>query len=141
MRVRAESKDKKVRDTAKELLNKLRTTKFIGTLIGCIDIYKDIATASCDLQKVEQWEVLSKLNAVIKKLDKMSQTLKILPPDSDENDESENCIEVDQNEWPHLAKHLEELKLGKFNDLEVGYRATMQAAMEMKKIYSQYRIG
>ena len=31
--------NKKVRDTAKELLGKLLTTKFIGTLLGCIDIY------------------------------------------------------------------------------------------------------
>ena len=75
MEVRVISKDKKVCDTAKELLNKLRTTEFIGTLLGCIDIYRVIATASCDLQEIEQcsWEVLSTLNAVINKLDNMSQ--------------------------------------------------------------------
>ena len=45
---RAKSNDKKVRDTAKELLDKLLTTKFVGTLLGCIDIYRVIATASCN---------------------------------------------------------------------------------------------
>ena len=67
--VRAESDNKKVRETAKDLLSKLLTTKFLGTLLGCIDIYRVIATSSCNLQRVEQfpWEVISNLNYVIKK--------------------------------------------------------------------------
>ena len=119
LRVRAESKDKKVRDTANELLSKLLTIKFVGTLLGCIDIYSVIARASCNLQKVEQfpWEVIAYLNSVINKLKKMSQTLKILISDSNENDEGEDLIEVDPNEWPHLARHLDELKLGNFKGL------------------------
>ena len=74
---RAESSDKKVREAAKELRSKLLTTKFAGTLLGLTDIYRVIATASCDLQRVEQfpWEVLAVLKNVVKKLQKMSETL------------------------------------------------------------------
>ena len=118
---RADSSNKKVRDTAKELLEKLLTTKFIGTLLGCIDIYRVIATASCNLQTVEQfpWEVIANLKSVIHKLEKMSLTLKMVKSDSNENDEIKDHIEVDENEWPHLARHLKELQLGKFMNLSL----------------------
>ena len=80
LRKRAESSNKKVSDTAKDLLSKLLTVKFVGTLLGCIDIYRVIATASSELQTVElfPWEVIAKLNSIIKKLGKLSQTLKIV---------------------------------------------------------------
>ena len=47
----------------------------------------------------------------------MSETIKIVTSDSNENYEVKEQITVDQNEWPHLAMHLEELQLGKFKDL------------------------
>ena len=83
LQMRAESPDKKVSEVAKSLCSKLLSTKFVGTLLGCIDVYRIIATASCELQNVEQfpWEVVSVLNDVIKKLKSMSETLKILPTD------------------------------------------------------------
>ena len=124
LQTRAASNDKKVSEAAKELSSKLLTTKFVGTLLGCTDIYRVIATASCDLQQVEQfpWQVLAVLNDVIAKLKKMSTTLKIVPAaePSTEGEEVEETIEVDGNEWPLLAKHLEELKSGKFKTLAVG---------------------
>ena len=43
------------RDDAKDLLSKVLTVKFIGTLLGCIDIYRVIATASCDLLTVDHF--------------------------------------------------------------------------------------
>ena len=65
LRKRAESSNRKVSDTAKDLLSKLLTVKFVGTLLGCIDIYRVIATASSELQTVElfPWEVIAKLNS------------------------------------------------------------------------------
>ena len=65
------------------------------------------------------------LNTVVEKLKRMSETLKIVPTDDNSNiDEdqegTENTIAVDENEWPMLAKHLEELKSGKFKSLAVG---------------------
>ena len=129
LETRAESKDKKVSDVAKDLLTKLLSTKFVGTLLGCIDIYRVIATASCDLQTVEQfpWEVVANLNSVVTKLKKMSETLKIVNSDSNGNVTGEQTIEVDENEWPHLARHLNDLKSGKFKNLAVGSGAARRA--------------
>ena len=132
LQVRAESSDKKVSEVAKTLLSKLLSTKFVGTLLGCIDIYRVIATGSCDLQRVEQfpWEVVGVLNDLIEKLKGMSETLRILPTDTNSNmtvvnmDEEEgsedDTITVDKHEWPMLSKHLEELKSGKFKNLAIG---------------------
>ena len=122
LETRAESRDKKVSDNAKTLLTNILSIKSVGTLLGCIDIYRVIAIASCDLQTVEKipWEVLSNLNSVITKLEKMSQTLKTVSSDGNENVLSEPTIVVNQDEWPHLAKHLGDLKLGKFKNLVVG---------------------
>ena len=80
LKQRAQEPNKKVRDNAKELLSKLLTVKFVGTLLGCIDIYRVIATASSELQTIDQfpWEVVAKLRIVIKKLDQMSKSLKII---------------------------------------------------------------
>ena len=119
LKQRAQEPNKKVRDNAKELLSKLLTVKFVGTLLGCIDIYRVIATASSELQTIDQfpWEVVAKLRIVIKKLDQMSKSLKIINLKSGENDEIEESVEIDSNEWPYLSKHLEELKSGEFHGL------------------------
>lgn len=131
---RAESSNKKARDTAKDLLSKLLTIKFVGTLLGCIDIYRIIATASSDLQTVEQfpWEVIASLNNVINKLNKLSQTIKIVKFECNENCEIEESIEVDPNEWPYLSRHLEELKSGKFKNLALNSEA--ETAREVGRI-------
>ena len=52
---RKQSREKKVRDEAEKHLGHILDTKFVGMLLGCRDIYRVIATASCDLQKVEQF--------------------------------------------------------------------------------------
>ena len=131
LEVRAASKDKKVSDAAKELKSKLLTTKFVGTLLGSIDIYRVIGTASCDLQTVEQFpfEVIANLNMVIEKLEKMSNTLKVVnTADLNGNDEEQESIVVDANEWPHLSKHLKELEKGTFKNLAVGGQAAKRAS-------------
>ena len=125
LEVRSESNDKKVREAAETLRTKILTTKFVGTLLGCIDVYRVIATASCDLQAVEQfpWQVVSRLKTVIATLNCMSNSLKIVAVDANENVEPEDTIEVDPKYWPHLAAHIEELKTGKFKNLAIGSRA------------------
>ena len=105
----------------------------------CLDaliyIYRVIATASCNLQTVEQfpWEVVANLKSVIKKLEKMSETIEIVTSDFNENDR----IEVDQNEWPHLAMHLEELRLGQFKGLALNSKT----ASEGRRTRTQSDIG
>ena len=139
---RAESSTKKVRDTAKDLLSKLLTVKFVGTLLGCIDIYRVIATASCKLQTVEQfpWEVIATLNFVIEKLDKMAQSLKLVQVTSDADDNVEEFLEGDPTEWPYLSSHLEELKLGKFNNLALNSGATVGRITRNKSDFDMKRI-
>ena len=126
-------------DVAKDLLTKLLSTKFVGTLLGCIDIYRVIATASCDLQTVEQfpWEVVANLNSVVTKLKKMSETLKIVNSDSNGNVTGEQTIEVDENEWPHLARHLNDLKLW---GGELGFNKNWQF-IDLSHIFSKSSSG
>ena len=97
----------------------------MGTLLGSIDIYRVIGTASCDLQTVEQFpfEVIANLNSVISKLENMSKSLVIANPDHNANNE-----DIDHSDWPHLAKHLQELKQGRFKNLAVGGDAARRAS-------------
>ena len=52
-----------------------------------MDIYRVIATASCNLQAVEQfpWEVVAKLETVISTLNVMSISLRLVQEDSNDN--------------------------------------------------------
>ena len=61
--MRATSSKKDVHDTASSLISKLRSVKFAGTLCGVIDVYTQLATISCQVQKVEQfsWEMINTL--------------------------------------------------------------------------------
>ena len=51
--------------------------------------------------------------------------------------EIENIITVDPNDWPHLAKQLEELKKGQFKNLAIGG----EAARRVRRISSYFGPG
>ena len=50
-----ESKDSKVRDTAKKILNNIQNVKFCSLLCGVIDVYSVLSEISHAVQKVEQF--------------------------------------------------------------------------------------
>ena len=117
---RKTSKEKKVRDQAEKLLGQLLDVKFVGSLLGSRDIYCIIATASCQLQKVEQfpWEVTQILKSVIAKLSAMADNLHIDHHQGDDPDHDQ--VPAVLHDWDNLSCHLDDLKKGIFLSMAVG---------------------
>ena len=102
-----------MRYQAEKLLGKILDVKFVGTLLGGRDVYRVIATTSCQLQEVEQfpWQVTKTLRAVVDKLSSMSNNLHI--------DDEQVQGHVDLHDWHNLAYHLDDLKEGIFLNMAV----------------------
>ena len=107
-----------MRDQAKKLLGQLLDVKFVGSLLGSRDIYRVIATASCQLQQVEQfpWEVTRTLRSVIAKLSGMADNL---PIDHD-TEQDHDQLPADLQHWDNLSCHIDNLRKGKFLSMAVG---------------------
>ena len=111
LQVRSESKEKKVKDIAVDLLKHVVNKQFLATHLGLIDVYRMLGTYSSKLQEVEQfpWEVTEKLESVVKNLRSMSQL------DITSTEEVKDAIEgIDVNEWPKLKESLEKILQGKY---------------------------
>ena len=104
LRERMESKDSKVRDTAKKILNNIQNVQSCSLLCGVIDVYSVLSEISCAVQKVEQFpfEMRSKLASGISKLRKMTVCLNL------EDSESDTGL----SELPTLAKSFKDQKMG-----------------------------
>ena len=85
LKVRAESKEKKVKDIAAVLLKKIVNKHFLAVHLGLIDVYRVLGSYSSMLQKVEQfpWDVTEKLTSLVKELRSMGK-LKLTVSDIEE---------------------------------------------------------
>ena len=103
------SREKKVREEAEKHLGHILDAKFVLILLGTRDIYRVIATTSCKLQKVEQfqWEVVRTLKSAINKLADMADKMQI----DDDNSE------VDDADWSSLSKNIQDIKRGQFMNI------------------------
>ena len=105
LQVRAESKEKKVRDIAIDLLKQIVNKQFLATHLGLIDIYRMLGIFSSKLQEVEQfpWEVTEKLEAVVNTLRSMSEF------DITSLDIKAAIEGLDANDWPKVKEGLEKI--------------------------------
>ena len=103
------SREKKIREEAEKHLGHILDAKFVLILLGTRDIYRVIATTSCKLQKVEQfqWEVVRTLKSAINKLADMADKMQI----DDDNSE------VDDADWSSLSKNIQDIKRGQFMNI------------------------
>ena len=101
LRKRTESSDKKVRETAASLLNKICSKKFLLVNLGVLDIYRLLGSFSKQLQRVEQfpWDIPKLQQSLVQQLETM-EGLKL----------SEGGGEgIDQNMWTSLGEKLEDI--------------------------------
>ena len=94
-------------------------TKFVLLLLGTRDIYRVIATTSCKLQKVEQfqWEVTRTLKNAISRLSDMAEDLDIEEPENN-HPEAEN--EIVDDAWSSLKQNIGDIRNGKFKNIAIG---------------------
>ena len=109
---RSESNTKKVRETAQGHLKAILSAEFIATHLGLIDVYRELAQASCNIQKVEQfpWQVVNRLKQIIAKLRDMASC-----SISDGDTTSLNF----RAHWPTLSSHIQEIRNGSFRGLAI----------------------
>ena len=98
LKVRVESKEKKVKDIAVDLLRKIVNKQFLATHLGLTDIYRILGSYSSMLQEVEQfpWEVTEKLEVLVTELRSMSKV------ELTNTDYSATIANLEEKSWPKL---------------------------------------
>ena len=137
LKERSESNTKKVRETAQSHLKAILSAAFIATHLGLIDVYRELALASCDIQTVEQfpWQVVNRLKQLIAKLRDMASCS--LSENDDDDFDDDDVIDGDttslhfRSHWPTLSSHIQEIRNGSFRGLAISSAPGMRRRRSM----------
>lgn len=102
---RVKSKDKKVSETASQLLRRIMSKQFFLMNLGILDVYRLLGSCSKELQKVEQfpWKIPRIQLRLLDQLQKM-ENLKL-----GMDGEGEMVVEIDQNVWESLGDKIKDV--------------------------------
>ena len=117
LKKRTEGTDKKVVEKASQLLRKIISKQFFLLNLGILDVYHRLASASKQLQTVEQfpWQIPKIQQKLIEDLKKMEGLrVRIVP-------ESEKVIGIDESVWPSLGSRAEDILSDKYTTAQAPF--------------------